>query len=189
MDRRERLKVVADQIEHELFWAQCRRLENKYQDSRCRGMVVKAFANLLEIAVKQDKEISWLGICILETSLVTGSYEILLSLYDQDFYFDPDPIESYWCPPGFMECFEEDMEVVIKRLHTQFPRIWRYEEVAVRCRCIDYYYAALCQLCRDLREEITETVAFKNVKKAKCFTVFFGQYRGEGEIIWHTERI
>lgn len=186
MDRRERLKKAADQVESGLFCVQCQRLEREYQDSRPRSLAVGAFAHLMELAAEQNKETVWLGICVLETSLATGSHETLLSLYNQDFYFDAAPVEAYWCPPGFKECFEEDMETVMKRLRTQFPRIWNYEEDAVRRRCAEYYQAALCQLCRDLGEEIMGTAAFHDMRKGERFTAFFGHYRGEGEILWHT---
>ncbi|PPK80599.1 hypothetical protein BXY41_106189 [Lacrimispora xylanisolvens] len=76
------------------------------------------------------------------------------------------------------------METVMIGLRKKYPRIWRYEEEAVRRICIEYYYAAVCQLCFDLAGEIMETEAFQKAVKAENFTAFFGRYQGEGEILW-----
>lgn len=186
MNRKNALENAAWKLESELFTLQCRRLEEEYRKRECRTKAVTVFESLFERAKKEQKEVAWLGICCLHTSRVTGSYELLLSLYNKDFYFDSSPIETYWRPPYFFEFFEEDMGLLIKRLKQQFPRIWSYEEEFVRSVCEQYYYAAVSQLCRDLEEEIMGTKGFREAEKAEKFSVFFGRYRGEGEILWQT---
>ncbi|WP_349948726.1 hypothetical protein ABFV83_10015 [Lacrimispora sp. BS-2] len=184
MDRIKELERDAQNAEEELFASQCRRLERDYRKTECRNEAVDAFVRLFSQALDEQKEVSWLGICYLHTSLQTGSHELLLSLYDEEFYFDPAPEELYWRPPCFFECFEEDMESVMTGLRRKYPRIWRYEEEAVRRICVEYYYAAVSQLCFDLAGEIMETEAFQKAVKAESFTAFFGRYQGEGEILW-----
>lgn len=187
MERRMQLMEAADEIERGLFVIRCLRLEEKYQKKACRKEAVEAFEELFRLGVEQEKRASWLGISCLHTSLETGSHEVLLALYGDAFYFDPSPVERYWSPSGFADYFEEDMEAIMKRLRNRFPGIYRFEEAAVRRKCGEYYQAALCQLCTDLGKEIMETGAFGEMKKSHRFTAFFGQYRGEGEILWHTE--
>ena len=184
MDRIKELERAAQSAEEELFASQCRRLEMDYRKKECRNEAVDAFVQLFSQAVETQKEVSWLGICYLHTSLQTGSHEFLLSLYDREFYFDPAPAELYWRPPCFFECFEEDMESVMTGLRRNYPRIWRYEEEAARRKCVEYYYAAVHQLCFDLAGEIMETEAFQKAVKTEHFTAFFGRYQGEGEILW-----
>lgn len=177
MNRLERLKSAADLMESKQFAPQCRRLEREYQSKKLRTETVEVFTHLLKMAEKKNKKAAWLGICVLNSSLVTGSHEVLLSLYDSGFYLDSAPLERYWRPPLFAECFEEDMETVLKELKKQFPRIWQYEVAAIRGACAEYYYAALSRLCFDLGREI---------KTTETLTAFFGRYHGEGEILWHT---
>lgn len=184
MDRLKELERAAQNTEEELFASQCRRLEKDYRKKEYRNEAVNAFVRLFSQAVDEQKEVSWLGICYLHTSLQTGSHEFRLSLYDEEFFFDPVPTELYWRPSCFFECFEEDMESVMTVLRRQYPRIWRYEEDAVRRVCVEYYYAAIRQLCFDLAGEIMETEAFQKAVKAENFTAFFGRYQGEGEILW-----
>lgn len=183
-DRREEIAAEADNIEKGLFAAQCRRLEKEYQNEMLRDKVKEVFGNLFQKAIEKEKEVAWLGICFLNTSLVTKSYEVILSLYNQDFYFDQEPIEVYWRPPMFAEYFDDDMKMVINALREKFPGLRQYEETCVRKTCVEYYYAAFSQLCITLRDDIGEIEEFYNMKKANHFTTFFGQYRGEGEILW-----
>lgn len=184
MDRIKRLEKAAQNAEEEIFASQCRKLEKDYRKKERRSEAVESFVRLFNLAGEEQKEWSWLGICYLHTSYQTGSHEFLLSLYNEEFYFDKNPVEVYWRPNGFFECFEEDMETVMKGLCKEYPRIWRYEQQAVRRVCVEYYYAAVRQLCFDLAEEIMETEAFQKAKKAEDFTAFFGRFQGEGEILW-----
>jgi hypothetical protein len=186
MSRIKELEEAAQNTEDKIFALKCRRLELDYQKKEWRKQALEPFVQLLEKAAIKEKEWSWLGICYLHTSLQTGSHEFLLSLYNKEFYFDPDPVELYWRPSGFFECFEEDMKSVMVDLRKKYPRIWRYEEDVVRRVCVEYYYAAVRQLCVDLADEIMETEAFQRAGKAENFSAFFGRYQGEGEIIWRT---
>ena len=184
MDRIKALERAAKDAEEELFASQCRRLEREYRKKERRDEAVNAFVRLFNQAADEQKKWSWLGISYLHTSLQTKSHEFLLSLYDEKFLFDMSPSEQYWRPSCFFECFEEDIESVMIGLRGQYNRIWRYEEEAVRRICVEYYYAAVRQLCFDLAEEVMETEAFEKAVKAENFTAFFGRYQGEGEILW-----
>lgn len=184
MDRIKELERAAQNAEGEIFASQCRRLEREYRKKERRKEAVDAFVRLFSQKEDRQKEWSWLGICYLHTSCQTGSHEFRLALYDEEFYFDPAPVERYWRPSCFFECFEEDVESVMITLRRQFTRIWRYEEEAVRRICVEYYYATVRQLCVDLAGEIMESKAFQRAGKAETFTAFFGRYQGEGEILW-----
>lgn len=184
MDRIKALERAAKDAEEELFPSQCRRLERKYRKKECRDEALNAFTRLFNQSTGEHKEWSWLGITYLHTSLQTKNHEILLSLYDENFLFDPSPSELYWRPSHFFECFEKDIVSVMLVLQRQFNRIWRYEEEAVRRICVEYYYAAVRQLCFDLAGEIMNAEAFQKAVKAENFTAFFGRYQGEGEILW-----
>lgn len=189
MNRSRVLEEAAQKAEDPLFHSQCRRLEKEYGKPERRKQALEVFARLFRLAADKEKQVSWLGIQYLYSSLETQSHELLLSLYNREFYYDSEPVEVYWRPTCFFECFEEDMESVMKELRKQYPRIWRYEEEVVRRICVEYYYGAIQQLCVDLREEIMETEAFQTADKGEDFSAFFGRYRGEGEILWHMQEL
>ncbi len=65
------------------------------------------------------------------------------------------------------------------KLRNDYPRIYRYEEDAVRYQYAEYYYAAIEALCRDIMEEIQDSEEYKRMKKTEDFFFFFGRWRGE----------
>ncbi|MDR1548693.1 MAG: hypothetical protein LBT06_08920 [Hungatella sp.] len=107
MDRLKELERAAQNTEEELFASQCRRLESEYRKKEYRKEAVDSFAQLFSQAVDEKKEVSWLGICYLHTSLQTGSQEFLLSLYDEEFYFDSASTELYWRPHAFLNALRK----------------------------------------------------------------------------------
>ena len=78
---------------------------------------------------------------------------------------------------------QEAVGEILKPLRKQFPRLCAYEEELVRYHCAAYYQAAICQLCRDMWREIVASEVFERLPKTKEFFVFFGAYKGEGEVI------
>jgi len=189
MDRTQEMGNAAQIIENELFASQCRRLEQAYKKKDRRKEATKDFSALFHQATEMEKEVSWLGINYLHTSMKTRSYELAISLYTTEFIFDLFPIQMYWQPSLFFECFEEDLEIVMKELQRKYVRIRKYEEDFVQGICIEYYYAAIMQLLRDLEKDIIETEAFLNMRKSASFSAFYGRYCGEGDILWHISTI
>ncbi|MGL5437594.1 MAG: hypothetical protein ACRDBO_19770 [Lachnospiraceae bacterium] len=185
MNRIQALEEAALALEHDLFASQCSRLEQEYQKKERRKEVTECFASLFGQAAEIGKEVSWLGVCYLHSSLKTGSHELLVSLYGKEFIMDTSPLQLYWHPSCFFECFEEDMKGILKQLQNRYHRIWKFEEEFIRRVCVEYYYAAISQLCKDLEQEITETRAFQEMNKSNMFSLFFGRYQGEGDILWH----
>ena len=81
------------------------------------------------------------------------------------------------------ELLQEAVGEILKPLRKQFPRFSAYEEELVRYHCAAYYQAAICQLCRDMWPEIVASEVYEGLPKTKEFFVFFGAYKGEGEVI------
>ncbi|MDE7478924.1 MAG: hypothetical protein K2M91_13440 [Lachnospiraceae bacterium] len=94
---------------------------------------------------------------------------------------DKNQLEKAWQPPCFFQQYEQDMAGIMNKLRTKHPRIYPYEEDAVRFRYAEYYYAALETLCRDMIDEIRESESYQMLNKAENFVIFFGRWRGEAE--------
>ncbi len=78
----------------------------------------------------------------------------------------------------FFQQYEQDMTMLMKKLRNEHPRIYPYEEDAVRIWYAEYYYAALEVLCRDMQKELKEYEAFQRMNKTEDFYIFFGRWRG-----------
>mgnify|MGYP007033827186 CR=1 FL=1 len=106
---------------------------------------------------------------------------IRLALFGREFYLDENQLEKTWQPPCFFQQYEQDISAVMDRLRKEYPRIYPYEEDAVRFWYAEYYYAALETLCRDMLGEIRESREYCMLNKTEDFFIFFGRWRGEAE--------
>ena len=185
MERRKELADAAEEMQKELFASRIRELETEYRKPERREEVRKVFAGLFRRRERQGSgRAGCLGICYRYGSIRMGTYGLRLVLYGEDFCLDRNPTVCEWRPPCFFEMFEEDMAVILRKLKSAFPRIYAYEEDAVRLRCVEYYLAAVCRLCMDMEGEILCTEEFRRMERMDGFYVFFGRYRGEGEILY-----
>ena len=106
---------------------------------------------------------------------------IRLALFGREFYMDENQLEKIWQPPCFFQQYEQDILAVTDKLRKEYPRIYPYEEDAVRFWYVEYYYAALETLCRDMLGEIRESREYCMLNKTEDFFIFFGRWRGEAE--------
>lgn len=182
IERKEELLKEVHRREKEQFKKQISLLQDHYQKDEVRNKVKEAFTALLEKWDREDAIFS-LGIHYLYTNLHNRTYGYRLVLYGEAFYLDERAVEAGWKPELFFTLLEEDVGEILKSLRKQFPRLCAYEEELVRYHCAAYYQAAICQLCRDMWSEIVASEAFEGLPKTKEFVVFFGAYKGEGEVI------
>lgn len=189
-ERRERLLGAADELQKELFEKKIRMLEAEYGKEESRSVVIQVFGKLAVFWMENHEnsdgraKAASLGITYLLSSILTKTYELKLSLLGEEFLLEEEPATMMWKPPYFFEYFEEDMIVIIKKLRSSFPRLCRAEEDAIRLKCVDYYLAAVCKLCRDMAEEIVGSNEFSKLDKTDDFFLFFGRYQSEGEKLW-----
>lgn len=102
----------------------------------------------------------------------------------EEFWLARDAVELMWVPEGLPEFFERDISSLLKILKGTFPRLCRDEETAVRFMCGEYCHGAVYKLCTDFLEDILKEEEFLQLSKTEDFFVFFGDYRGEGEILY-----
>ncbi|MBO5032840.1 MAG: hypothetical protein J6D08_13315 [Lachnospiraceae bacterium] len=179
---REKLMADAEKWEKLLFASSIRRLEEEYGRTEQRNAVKRSFTELFRQWGEQtEQKAASLGICYLYSSILMRTGEMRLTLYGKELYFDKNQVENTWYLPGFFQIYEQDMTEIMDRLRKAHPRIYRYEEEAVRCQYAEYYYAAIAALCRDMADEIRDSDEFKMMQKTEDFFFFFGRWRGEAQ--------
>lgn len=182
MINRKAFMAAAEQLGEKIFSSSIRILEAEYQKEERRQAVRKVFAELIEAWEEQMQgTAAAIGICYLHSSILMRSEEIRLTLYGRELYMDEKRLEKAWKPPCFWGQYEQDMAKIMDKLKKEFPRIYPYEEDAVRFWYVQYYFAALKILCEDMLEEIKESREYRMLNKTEDFYFFFGRWRGEAE--------
>ncbi len=104
--------------------------------------------------------------------------------FGKEFYMDENQLEKTWQPPCFFQQYEQDISAVMDRLRKEYPRIYPYEEDAVR-----FWYARVL-LCgagnpvQGYAGEIRESREYCMLNKTEDFFIFFGRWRGR-QRSWH----
>ena len=190
MPYREKLMANAKKWGEEIFASSIRILEAEYQKVERRNEAGQIFTDLFAQWAEFTKEkAACLGICYLHTSIIMRTGEVRLTLYGKEVYMDINQLEKSWQPPCFFQQYEQDMTMLMKKLRNEHPRIYPYEEDAVRIWYAEYYNAALEVLCRDMQKELKEYEAFQRMNKTEDFYMFFGRWRGEAEKLLCIETI
>ena len=182
MAYREAMMTDARKWGEAVFSGSIRMLEAEYQKTDRRDAVLQAFAELFgQWEEHTRKEAACLGVCYLHSSILMRTGGIRLALFGKEFYMDENQLEKTWQPPCFFQQYEQDISAVMDKLRKEYPRIYPYEENAVRFWYAEYYYAALETLCRDMLGEIREIREYCMLNKTEDFFIFFGRWRGEAE--------
>lgn len=179
---REALMSDAENIGNTVFSSSIRILEDEYKKEERRKEVRQVFKELFrEWENKIQMEAASFGICYLHSGILMRTGEIRLAMYGKEFYMDENQLQKDWQLPYFFQQYEADMVEIMDKLRKNYPRIYPYEENAVRFLYAGYYYAAVKALCRDMLEEIRDSVEYRMLDKTEDFFFFFGRWRGEAE--------
>lgn len=183
--RREELLKEAEEVYREIFRESILCLEESYHTEGYKKSVTEAFAKTARMWKENyENKAASLGICSLYTSILRRTYAYRIVLLGEEFWLARDAVELMWVPEGFPEFFERDIFSLMKKLKGTFPRLCRDEETAVRFMCGEYCHGAVYKLCADFLEDILKEEEFLQLSKTEDFFVFFGDYRGEGEILY-----
>lgn len=187
-NRKKELILAADELQKILFGKKIRSIEQKYGEKECRRKIVYIFEKLAyQWNFFHDNGAASLGVCYLYSSLLLRTYKFKIILLGEEFWLEEKPEEVVWDLTSFFDDFEKDMEFILPRMRNIFPRLCKAEEDVIRLYCVNYYLAAISQLCRDLAKDILYSNEMNKLNKTKDFYFFFGRFLGEGEILWRMD--
>ena len=162
MPYREKLMANAKKWGEEIFASSIRILEAEYQKVERRNEAGQIFTDLFAQWAEFTKEkAACLGICYLHTSIIMRTGEVRLTLYGKEVYMDINQLEKSWQPPCFFQQYEQDMTMLMKKLRNEHPRIYPYEEDAVRISK-DEQNRGLLYVFRKMERGGREAVMYRN---------------------------
>lgn len=129
-------------------------------------------------------KICTMGISYLQSSVLTGSYELRIDLYDKEFYLDSAECCTYWKPEFITRYLLKDVEYFNNTIRFKVPQIKTYEiQQFIDGYILNYMYllvqffqqifpAILCKV-KTLFEEVADD----------DMNVIFGEYMGKGIVV------
>lgn len=126
---------------------------------------------------KKEKEaIAFLHIFYLKASLLTGTYELQINLFDKRFYFDKQECYGFWIPKLFIKYFEEDMAKFYEKARKHLIQFGYAGKQEVKLHYYDAYLAMIGQFIVKEAPEIAKLSSFQKLEKEERFTILFGGY-------------
>ena len=103
---------------------------------------------------KADRKgkICTMGISYLQSSVLTGNYELRIDLYDKEFYLDSAECCTYWNPAFITEYIQKDIKYFKYNIHGKVPQIRTYEIrnlwMAISSTTCIYWHSFWSRSCR-----------------------------------------
>lgn len=126
---------------------------------------------------KKDN-ITFFNIHYLRSSLLDGSFQLVMNLYSARYYFDPVETEVSWCPKIVKEYYYEDLKHLDSQIIRKNIIISKQELQVFKEKHYFDYLLFLPRFCQFHINKIMETEEFKKLKINEDFVVQYGEYMG-----------
>lgn len=115
--------------------------------------------------VDRKGKICTMGVSYLQSSVLTGSYDLRIDLYDKEFYLDSAECCTYWKPAFITEYIQKDIKYFKYNIHGKVPQIRTYEIQEFMDGYIINYLYLLAQFLEQIMPQILCKVrpAFREV--------------------------
>ena len=139
-----------------------------------RYLFIKAY-EMQEYGQKND--ICIISFFYLNSSLLTGSYKYLISLYDETFYLDQSEVSISYCPEFIIPYFLSDIQLLEKNIGKRYIRIKHYEMERIKFLHIQHYYELMKGIFCNVIDEIKNLPEYNIIKKNTKPLFLYGGYR------------
>lgn len=188
MDRAELLDKIAR--EH---------LKNRFEESEenirkmCMVHRVEIYQNFAGIMCdgfgecqERGKRIKYIIVSILESSILTQSYEMQIAFSDERMYLDEFPVYKYWKPPFIFSKVEEDICCLKKKASEKVARIKEYELAPIRKKYLFNHYFQVMLLLQWVLPDVFAHDAVQYSCLDEDTKVLYGKYMENAMVIYQS---
>lgn len=129
-------------------------------------------------------KICTMGISCLQSSVLTGSYEMRIDLYDKEFYLDKAECCTYWKPEFITKYLLKDVEYFKNEIRFKVPQIKSYEiQQFIDGYLLNYMYLLVQFFQQILPQVLAKAKTLFQEVAEENMTVIFGEYMGKGIVV------
>ncbi len=144
--------------------------------------LIRSFEKLFQ--ARREKEVTYLQICFLRTSLLTEQFFYRAYLYDHLYYLDQ---ESVWVDVDtkfLYQFFQEDIQKSKLKLQRTYKHLYPNDIMRIK-ELYNFYYIGLMKICvESILPDILQTKMYEELKKTENFRILFGEYMGKAKVIY-----
>lgn len=136
-----------------------------------------------------EKEICYLCVEFLLSSIVTRSYDFQISLYDERLHLDPKLCAVYWRPPILFDEAEEDMEVILRELKLKVIALRPDEaEESRKAYILMFHYLLLEMFMEEYLKDTVLKSGLCELGKGRSVELLYGGYMDNMKLIGRLEQ-
>ena len=190
-ERQQQIMEIGKGMMEPIFMGQLPELMKNYKDEETDILagLEERLGEVFQKAQQMQKadrkgKICTMGISYLQSSVLTGNYDLRIVLYDKEFYLDSAECFTYWNPEFITEYIQKDIKYFKYNIHGKVPQIRTYEIQEFMDGYIINYLYLLAQFLEQIMPQILCKIrpAFREVMDDGMH-VIFGEYMGKGMII------
>jgi len=135
---------------------------------------------------KQNKKgsLGYLVFSFLRYGEYGNGPELRIDAMDDGFYLDKQETAAHYHPEFLWDRYVGDIELLYKKAGEKFIRLQNYELDEVKKEYTDSYYAVLYRMLESLAGLVMETVADSGIPITEDFKIVFGEYMGNGTVLY-----
>ena len=190
-ERQQQIMEIGKGMMEPIFMGQLPELMKRYKDEETEILagLEERLQEVFQKAQQMQKadrkgNICTMGISYLQSSVLTGSYELRIDLYDKEFYLDSAECCTYWKPEFITGYLSKDVEYFKNEIRFKVTQIKAYEiQQFIDGYVLNYMYL-LAQFFQQILPQVldkTKTL-FQQVAEENM-TVIFGEYMGKGIVV------
>lgn len=133
---------------------------------------------------RQGRKVEYVIISMLDSSLLTKSFEMQIAFYDEHTYLDETPICQYWSPGFLFDSVENDMSYLRGKASSKIIKLRDYETDGIMKKYVMNYYYHAFLIIREMTPEILERLSTNYDCMSGNIQVLFGKYMDNPMIIY-----
>ena len=180
---KERIQKFAIDLHYEIY--------NKIYDSRednydtIQQGILEAFKALFIKANEVEKEVGYINISLLRSSIKNGDCLLLMSMSNSAWFLDKNPVEIYYdCSwlLKFLHEYEKKLSIEAKKY---VGKIDKTDVEILKWESLDRDYKGfLTPMFRNSIEKVIELEEYKTIKKSTNLRILIGEHKDISEPIW-----
>lgn len=178
MQRQEMIAMTAIDFAEHKIQATVRQITDYYKGHRqeIEEEFLRAVVQGLQLCRENQKKLGYVTISILESSLITKSYDLQIAFYDKDLYVDRSPIQTYWASTFIYANLDADMEDIGDYLKHKIIRLKHYEIYELKQKYIVNLYYLISFMMKELALKIIDLPIYQETDKEATVKILFGKY-------------
>lgn len=135
-----------------------------------------AIGHGLQQCIESKKKVGFITISILESSMITKTYDLQIAFWNAYLYADDNPVYEYWAPSFIYAYLDSDIGEMEKSLKDQVMRLKAYEVLGLKRQYAINLYFLIGFMMKGLVPKIANLCKYQETDKEEIVKVLFGKY-------------